>query len=102
MVGSFRDESRDGDFDLIGIVDPHRVLVERRQCSDDATEDRHGVCVTRESVVERPHVLVDHRVMFGSSCGRPSDSSAVGSFAVDQHRYATSTKSQFAASSSMG
>ncbi len=59
----FSDQAVRRDFNLVGIVDIHRVLIEGRQGADNAAEDSHRVCIARETVVERFHVLVQHRVI---------------------------------------
>ncbi len=77
------EQSIDRNFDLVGVVQIHRVLIERRQSADHTAEDRHRVSVAGKPVVERSHVLVDHRVVTNSRSefGRLL---CVGQFAIDQ------------------
>ncbi len=56
------DQPVDRHLDLFGIVRIQRVLVESRQGADHRRQDRHRVRISGKAVVERPHVLVQHRV----------------------------------------
>ena len=51
------------DLALPGVVQVHRVRVERRQRADQAGHDRHRVRIAAEAAHEELHLLVDHRVV---------------------------------------
>jgi len=57
------DQTMDRYLDFFWVVGIQGVLIERRECADDARKNRHGVGVAWKSVVERTHVLMEHGVV---------------------------------------
>ncbi len=69
-----RQQADGGEFDLLGIVDAQRVLVEGRQGGHRTRQHRHRVGVVRERVEEAAQVLVQqgvtaHAVLEGTQLG---------------------------------
>ena len=57
------DEPVRRDHALARIRDVGAVMIEGRQCADDADHDRHGVGIAPEAAIEVHELLVHHRVI---------------------------------------
>ncbi len=58
----FRNQAIGRNHPLLRIVDVGAVMIERGQCANNATHDRHRMRITAETVIEIAHLFVDHGV----------------------------------------
>ena len=81
--GQLGNQADSRDFAVFRIVDVRAVVVERRQSTNQAGQDGHGVGVTAETAQEELHLLVDHGVV-GHTFGEVGLAGCIGQVAVQQ------------------
>ena len=79
----FGDQTDGSNFAVLGVVDVGAVVVEGRQCADQAGHDGHRVRVTAETAQEKLHLLVDHGVVL-DVFGKGRFGGLAGQVAVEQ------------------
>jgi hypothetical protein len=72
-----------GDHPVPRVEDVEPVVVEGRQCSDDAAHHRHWMRAAPEPAIDRVQLLVDHRVM-ADVVGEPLELRRRRQLAVEQ------------------
>ena len=81
--GHFGNQADGGDVAVLGVGDVGAVVVEGRQCANQAGHDGHRVRVAAETAQEELHLLVDHGVV-GDEFGEALFFAGVGQVAVQQ------------------
>ena len=81
--GHLGNQADGGDFTVLRVVDVGAVVVEGRQCADQAGHDGHRVRIAPEAAQEKLHLLVDHGVV-GHAFGEVGLGCCIGQVAVQQ------------------